>query len=101
MNKDKFKDCVSVDSDVATSGVETVQALCESLVASGSVEGEKEYGEPEVVPSFAETQEALMIVKSLFYAHSTSDSDRKSVLGLEKSYFELRRKVCTKQMSVM
>jgi hypothetical protein len=27
-----------------------------------------------------------------------SDSDRESVLGLEKSYFELRRKVCTKQM---
>jgi hypothetical protein len=75
---------------VATSGVETVQELCESLVASGSVEGEEEGGEeadgePEVVPSFAEIHEALMKVKSSFYAHSTSDSDRESVLGLEKS----------------
>jgi hypothetical protein len=61
--------------------------------------GEKEDGEPEVVPNFAETHEALMKVKSFFYAHSTSDSDRESFLGLEKSYFELRRKVCTKQMS--
>jgi hypothetical protein len=42
----------------------------------------------------------LMKVKSFFYAHSTSDSDRESVIGLEKSYFELRRKVCTKQMSI-
>jgi hypothetical protein len=102
MNKDKFKDYVSVDSHVATCGVETVQELCVSLVASGSVEGaeeggEEEDGEPEVVPSFAETHEALMKVKSFFYVHSTSDSDRENVLGLEKSYFELRSKVCTKQ----
>jgi hypothetical protein len=93
MKKDKFEDYISVDSHVATCGVETVQELCVSLVASGSVAGEgggEEDGEPEVVPSFAEMREALMKVKSFFYAHSTSDSDRESVLGLEKSYFELR-----------
>jgi hypothetical protein len=102
MNKDKFEDYVSVDSHVATCGVETVQELCVSLVASGSVEGEEEEeeGEPEVVPSFAETHKALMKVKFFFYVHSTSDSDRESVLGLEKSYLELRSKVCTKQMSI-
>jgi hypothetical protein len=47
------------------------------------VEGEDD-GKSEVVPSFAETHEALMKAKSFFYAHSTSDSDRESVLGLEK-----------------
>jgi hypothetical protein len=87
---------------VATCGVETVQELCVSLVASGSVEreeGEEEAGKPEVVPSFAETHEALMKVRCT--AHSTSDSDRESVLGLEKSYFELRRsKICSKQTSM-
>jgi hypothetical protein len=97
MNKDKFEDYVSVDIHVATCGVETVQELCVSLVASGSVEGEEgggeEDGEPEVVPNFAEMHKALMKVKSFFYAHSTSDSDRESVLGLEKSYFELRSKI--------
>jgi hypothetical protein len=70
MNKDKFEDYVSVDSHVATCGVETVQELCVSLMASGSVEreeGEEEAGEPEVVPSFAETREALIKVKSFFY----------------------------------
>jgi hypothetical protein len=81
-----------------------VQELCVSLVASGSVEGEEEGeeedGEPEVVPSFAETHEVLMKVKSFFYAHSTSDNECESVLGLEKSYFESRSKVCTKQTSV-
>jgi hypothetical protein len=85
---------------VATCGVETVEELCESLVASGNVEGEEEDGEPEVVPSFAETHEALMKVKSFFYAHSTSDSYRENVLGLEKSYCELKCKVCTTQMSI-
>jgi hypothetical protein len=56
---------------VATCGVETVQELCVSLVASGSVEGEEgeeeeEYGEPEVVPSFAKTHKALMKVNLSF-----------------------------------
>jgi hypothetical protein len=104
MNKDKFEDYVSVDSHVSTCGVETVQELCVILVASGSVareEGEEEACEPEVLPSFAETHEALMKVRSFFYAHSTSDSDCESVLGLEKSYFELRRnKICSKQTSM-
>jgi hypothetical protein len=98
MNKDKFEDYVSVGSHVTTCGVETVQELCVSLVASRSVDGEEggeeEDGEPEVVPSFSETHEALMKVKYFFYAHSTSDSDR------EKSYSELRSKVCTKQTSM-
>jgi hypothetical protein len=86
MNKDKFEDYVSVDSHVATCSVETVQELCVSLVASGSEEREvEEAGEPEVVPSIAETHEAVMKVRSFFYAHSTSDSGRESVLGLEKS----------------
>jgi hypothetical protein len=44
---------------------------------------EKEDGEPKVVPNFVETHEALMKVKSFFYAHSMSDSDRESVLGLK------------------
>jgi hypothetical protein len=99
MNKYIFEDYVSVDSHVATCGVQTVQEMCVSLLASGSVEGE-EGGIPKVVPRFAETHEVLMKVKSLFYAHSTSDSDRESVLGLGKPYFELRNKVCTKQASM-
>jgi hypothetical protein len=57
--------------------------------------------EKKKLASFAETHEALMEVRYFFYAHSTSDSGRESVLGLEKSYFELRRsKVCSKQTSM-
>jgi hypothetical protein len=104
MNKDIFEDYVSVDSHVTTSGVEKVQELCESLAASGSVEREEgreeEDGELEDVPSFAETHEALMKVKSFFYAHSTSNKDRESVLGLKNPYFKLRSEVCRKQMSM-
>jgi hypothetical protein len=40
MNKDKFEDYISVDSHVATCGVETVQEPCVRLVAAGSVDGE-------------------------------------------------------------
>jgi hypothetical protein len=100
MNKDIFEDYVSVDSHLKTSGVETVQVLCESLVASRSVEGvgggEKEDGETQLVPKFSETHEVLLKVKFFFCAQRPSDSDHESVLGLEKSYFELRHKVATK-----
>jgi hypothetical protein len=57
--------------------------------------------EKKKLASYAETHEVLMEVRSFFYAHSTSDSGRESVLGLEKSYYELRRsKVCSKQTSM-
>jgi hypothetical protein len=46
----------------------------------GEEGGEEEDGEPEVVLSCAETNEALMKVKSFFYAHSTSDSDREKIM---------------------
>jgi hypothetical protein len=76
-----------------------MSVLCQSLHFSVGVA--KEFpGEPKVVPNFADTHEALMKVKSFFYAHSTSDSDRECVVDLEKSYFEQSRKVCTKQMSM-
>jgi hypothetical protein len=44
-----------------------------------------------MVPSFAETYEALEKVKAFFYAHSVTDTDREHILGLEKSYFQLRQ----------
>jgi hypothetical protein len=78
----------------------TVQQQCESNVRATlleAVEEEEEDTEPEVAPNFVE---ALMKVKSFVYAHSNSDGDRDNVLNLESSFFELRRKVSTKQLSI-
>ena len=47
-----------MDRHVATSGVETVEELCEAFRSTRSVEEEDE-NEQEMVPSFAETYEAL------------------------------------------
>jgi hypothetical protein len=41
-----------------------------------------------------------MEVRLFVYAHSNSDGDRDSVLRLESSFFELRHKVSTKQLSI-
>jgi hypothetical protein len=60
-------------------------------------EEEGEDSEPEVVPNFAE---ALMKVKSFVFAHRNCDGDRDSVTSLERSFFEIRRKVSTKQLSI-
>jgi hypothetical protein len=101
MRTETFDDYMSVDSHVATSG-----ARCESHVGTCSVEGEEEVEdskpepEPEVVPNFAEGQEGLMKVKSSVYAYSNSDGDCDSVLSLESSFFELRRKASKKQLSI-
>jgi hypothetical protein len=85
---------------MATSGVNTAEQLCESHVGSVVSEGAEEEGEDtesEVVPNFAE---ALVKVTSFVYAHRNSDGNRYSVLSLESSFFELRRKVSTKQLSI-
>jgi hypothetical protein len=49
------------------------------------------------VPNFAK---GLTKVKSFVYAHSNSDGDCDSVLSLESSFFALRCKVSTKQLSI-
>jgi hypothetical protein len=41
-----------------------------------------------------------MKVKSFIYGHSNSDGDRDSALSLDSLFFELRRKVSTKQLSI-
>ena len=60
-----FQSYVSVDRHVATSGVETVEELCEAFWSTRSVEEEDE-NEHEMVPNFAETYEALHKVKVFF-----------------------------------
>jgi hypothetical protein len=103
MDNEKFDDYVSVDSHLVTSGVNTVEELCERHMEATRVDGAEEEGEdtePEVVPNFAKAHEALMKVKSFVYGRSNSVGDRESVLSLESSFFEFRRKVSTKQLSI-
>jgi hypothetical protein len=77
--------------DVATSGVSTVEELCEAYGSTRSVEEKNKDDriEQDMVPSFAETYEVLEKVKAFFYAHSIYDADRENILSLEKSYFQL------------
>jgi hypothetical protein len=60
-------------------------------------EGENE---EDMVPSFAETYEALEKVTAFFYAHSVTDADREHILGLEKSYLQLRQNSAKKQKTM-
>jgi hypothetical protein len=103
MANEKFDYYVSVDGHLATSDVNTVEELCESHVAATHLEGAEEEGEDtecEVVPNFTKAHKALMKVTSFVYADSNSDGDHDGVLSLESSFFELRRKVSTKQPSI-
>jgi hypothetical protein len=94
-----FLSYVSVDRHVATSGVETVEELCEAFGSARSVEedDEEDENEQEMVPSFAETYEALQKVKAFFYAPSGSNVDGENISSLEKSYFQLRQNSAKKQ----
>jgi hypothetical protein len=94
-----FQSYVSVDHHVATSGVETVEELCEAFGSTRNVEEEDE-NEQEMVPSFAETDKALQKVKAFFYAQSGSDMDCENILSLEKSYFQLRQNSTKKQRTM-
>jgi len=94
-----FQSYVSVDCHVATSGVETVEELCEAFGSTRSVEEEDEEheNEQEMVPSFSKTYETLQKVKAAFFAQSGSDADRENILCLKKSYFQLRQNSAKKQ----
>jgi hypothetical protein len=56
----------------------------------------KEEKEQDMVPSFAETYEALERVKAFFYAHSVTDVDREHI----KLYFQLRQNSAKKQKTM-
>jgi hypothetical protein len=56
--------------------------------------------EENMVPNFAETYEALEKVRAFFYAHSATDVGHERILGLEKSYFQLRQNSAMKQMTM-
>jgi hypothetical protein len=73
-----FQSYVSVDRHVATSGVETVEELCEAFGSARSVEEEDE-NEQGMMHSFAETYEVLQKVKAFFYAQSGSDADCENI----------------------
>jgi hypothetical protein len=94
---------VTVDRDVATSGVSTVEELCEVYGSTRSVEDKNKEDESvqDMVPNFAETYEALEKVRAFFYAHGVADADREHILGLENSYFQLRQNSAKKQRQCM
>jgi hypothetical protein len=56
--------------------------------------------EEDMGPSFAKTYEALEKVTAFFYAHSVTDVDRERILGLEKSYFQMRQNSAMKQKTI-
>src|SRR5215510_7856644 len=97
-----FHSYVSLDRHVATSGVETVEELCEGYWSARSVEEKIEKGknEQEMVPSFDETYEALENVKAFFYGQSVSDADRENIVSIGKSYFQLRQNSAKKQKTM-
>jgi hypothetical protein len=61
---------------------------------------EEDENEQDMVPSFAETYEALEKVKAGFCAHSVSDADRENTLSLENSYFQLRQNSAKNQKTM-
>jgi hypothetical protein len=93
---------ITVDRDVATSGVSTVEELCEAYGSTRSVEDKNKEVEnvQDMVPNFTETYEALEKVKAFFYAHSVTDVDHERILGLENSYFQLRQNSAKKQKTM-
>jgi hypothetical protein len=60
----------------------------------------KEDENEDMLRSFAETYEALEKVRAFFYAHSVTDAGRECILGLEKSYFQLRQNSAMKQKTM-
>jgi hypothetical protein len=94
-----FHSYVTVDRDLATSGVLTVEELCETYGSTRSVE-DKNKGDKNWTrygAKFRRDLRSFRIINAFFYAHSVTDVDREHILGLEKSYFQLRQNSAKKQ----
>jgi hypothetical protein len=97
-----FHSYITVDRNVAPSGISTVDEICKAYGSTRSVEEKNKEDEnvQDMVPSFAETYEALEVVQAFFYAHRVTDADCEHILGLKKSYFQLRQNSAKKQKTV-
>jgi hypothetical protein len=93
---------VSVNNELATCGVSSIDLLCDDREGGGSGEEEEEGDEcePEPVPSFTEAHAAFQTVKSFFYVHSIDEHDEQVILNLELAPFRLKLKVSIKQLPI-
>ena len=83
---DRLKIIEEVEKNPAEKRVDIAKRLGLAASTLNSIFAKK--NEQQLVPSFAETYEALEKVKAFFYAQSVSDADRENILSLEKSYFQ-------------
>jgi hypothetical protein len=79
-----FSSYVSVDNELATCGISSIDELCDDCEGGGSGEEDEEGDEhePEPVPSFTEAHAAFETVKSFFYAHGIGEREQ-VILNLE------------------
>jgi hypothetical protein len=95
-----FSAYVSVDNELATCGVSSINELCDDHKGGGSGGDEGDEREPEPVLSFAEVHAACETVKSFFYAHSIGEHDEQVILNLELALFCLKCKVSNKHLLI-
>jgi hypothetical protein len=84
-----FSSYVSVDSELVSCGVSSIEELFDDREGGGSGEEDEEGDErePEPVPSFTEAHAAFETVKSFFYVHSIGEHDEQVILNLELVLF--------------
>lgn len=88
-----FDTYASCDEQVATCGIQSVEALCEAAAPTplDSSDDEEETSEPaEKVPSFSEAHSALETLKSFSYAHSMSEDEQETLLKMESMLLKFR-----------
>jgi hypothetical protein len=97
-----FSSYVSVDNELATCSMSSINELCNDREGGGSSEEEEEGDKrgPEPVPSFTEAHTAFETVKSFFYAYSIGEHDEQVILNLELVLFHLKQKVSTKELPI-
>lgn len=101
-----FDAYVSVDQELATCGVLSVEEMCEEVASGSSMEegqvdsDDNDEVDPKPVPSFQEALSAFETMRAFIYAHEIADRDQVNIINIEKLLFSLKSKGASKQMKI-
>lgn len=96
----KFSDYISIDQDVATCGILSIEEMCDDAKnenngkeAEDNVHADE--AEPTPVPSMSDAITAFETVRTFIYAHEITEKDQKNVVNLENLLFNLKNERIT------
>jgi hypothetical protein len=95
-----FNNFVTFDDDIPTCGVETIETLCDASLNETVEEDDVDEDDPLPAPSFSEACKMFEGLKTFFYSHSITDTEKNLLCNTERMLMSYGTKTTKKQMTM-